>query len=463
MIRQSDTRVRVSMPSVRRSHKSTGRILRSMLCLALIACTVLGCLPERMAQAADDGRINASGVNIRTGAGTDYAVVGCLNYKDEIEVLGSSGNWYKVKAGSVEGYVFMDYVTISTDESATSTLRKGMTGNAVKTMQEKLISLGYLKGAADGEFGDMTLEAVKLYQTRKGLSVDGVAGPKTLNTLYKDTTSYEDSFTKLYVGAKGSQVKALQRKLIDLKYLKGSADGVYGNKTVTAVKLYQKVKGLEVDGIAGAITQKTLFADHDVYTAPASASASSLVNGSQGDAVKQLQSALIYLGYLKGSADGKFGDKTESAVRLYQKTNGLTVDGIAGKTTQNRIYAEKQKCETVVNTVKGLQGIKYVYGGSSVSGGFDCSGLTMYCYAKIGVKMGHSSGIQSRIGENVPMSQIRPGDLVGFYNPCGHVGIYIGNGQFIHAPQTGDVVRTAELAKRNTTYIRRFTGKVPNP
>jgi len=113
MIRQSDTRVRVSMPSVRRSHKSTGRILRSMLCLALIACTVLGCLPERMAQAADDGRINASGVNIRTGAGTDYAVVGCLNYKDEIEVLGSSGNWYKVKVlktGEV-GWVSKTYTT----------------------------------------------------------------------------------------------------------------------------------------------------------------------------------------------------------------------------------------------------------------------------------------------------------------------------------------------------------------
>jgi len=453
------------MPSVRAVKKHSSRVWRSAACFALVALMCLTFLPLT-AKADDTGEVTATNVNVRVGAGTNYSVAGRVDYKDTLTILGSEGDWYKIQCGSLTGYIYKDYVTVTTDTTSQSysTLREGDTGSSVKAMQEKLIELGYLSGQADGEFGPLTLEAVKLYQSRKGLSVDGAAGNATLKTLYKDTTKYNDTFSKLCIGAKGSEVKALQQKLIQLKYLSGNADGVYGNKTLTAVKLYQKTRGLEVDGIAGPATQKALFADSEPYTASTTVtvSAGSLANGSTGDEVKKLQSALIYLGYLSGGADGKFGDKTEAAVRLYQKTNGMTVDGIAGSATIKKINAEKQLCENIVSTVKAQLGIPYVYGGSSRSG-FDCSGLTMYVYGKYGIKMGHSSGIQSRIGNSVPYSQIRPGDLVGFYSPCGHVGIYIGGGNFIHAPQTGELVKITALANRNNlTCIRRFTGAVPN-
>ncbi len=85
---------------------------------------------------------------------------------------------------------------------------------------------------------------------------------------------------------------------------------------------------------------------------------------------------------------------------------------------------------------------------------FDCSGLVVYCYARVGVRLPHSSYMQARCGVPVSYSELQPGDLV-FFRGNGHVGMYIGNGQYIHAPRTGDVVRIADLGRR-----RDFSGAV---
>ena len=90
-------------------------------------------------------------------------------------------------------------------------------------------------------------------------------------------------------------------------------------------------------------------------------------------------------------------------------------------------------------------GVPYVWGGSSPSTGFDCSGFTSYVYAQVGVYLPHHAASQYGMGTPVPYDQLAPGDLV-FFSGLGHVGIYIGSGQFVHAPHTGDVVRISSLA-----------------
>lgn len=115
--------------------------------------------------------------------------------------------------------------------------------------------------------------------------------------------------------------------------------------------------------------------------------------------------------------------------------------------------ASSSKGQSIVNTAKQYLGVRYVYGGTSPSG-FDCSGFAKYVLAKNGISISRTSASQAREGKAVSFSEMQPGDLI-FFAKGGrvhHVGIYVGNGQMIHAPQTGDVVRYASV---NTAYRQR--------
>ena len=98
----------------------------------------------------------------------------------------------------------------------------------------------------------------------------------------------------------------------------------------------------------------------------------------------------------------------------------------------------------VVGIAMQFLGVPYVWGGASPSG-FDCSGLIMYAYAQIGVSLPHHAASQYAMGSPVSRDALEPGDLV-FFNGLGHAGIYIGGGQFVHAPHTGDVVKISSLS-----------------
>jgi cell wall-associated NlpC family hydrolase len=100
---------------------------------------------------------------------------------------------------------------------------------------------------------------------------------------------------------------------------------------------------------------------------------------------------------------------------------------------------------SVVSIALQYLGVPYVWGGASPSG-FDCSGLTMYAYAKVGVYLPHNAAMQYGMGTPVSQSQLAPGDLV-FFNGLTHVGMYIGGGRFVHAPHTGDVVKISSLSE----------------
>jgi cell wall-associated NlpC family hydrolase len=108
----------------------------------------------------------------------------------------------------------------------------------------------------------------------------------------------------------------------------------------------------------------------------------------------------------------------------------------------------------VAHYAKRFRGIRYTWGGTSPRSGFDCSGFVRYVFAHFGISLAHSSYAQFADGRRVTRSTLRPGDLV-FFDGLGHVGIYIGNGRFIHAPHTGTRVRIEQLGG---WYGTRFDG-----
>ena len=185
---------------------------------------------------------------------------------------------YRLTDTYIYGYIrplYADAKKGTTSGTSYPTLKKGSTGADVKELQKKLIELGYSCGVsgADGDFGDATLAAVKLFQKKNGLAVDGIVGTQTWkalnsknavkNTTVEQTTdtgtgNASKSHATLRKGAKGDEVRLLQNRLNELGYSCGEADGVFGGRTYAAVRKFQQDKGLYADGEVGPKTWAAL-------------------------------------------------------------------------------------------------------------------------------------------------------------------------------------------------------------
>ena len=241
-------------------------------------------------------------------------------------------------------------------------LKKGAKGSEVKKLQQRLKELGYYKSSCDGDYGNVTVTAVKAFQKKNGLTQDGVAGSSTLKKLNstsaiaangktqaqseKEETNVDDTLKK---GDKGSEVKKLQQRLKELGYYNYSIDSSYGDRTVEAVKAFQKKNSLSVDGICGTATLRKLNSTSAVKagnteqkeeTKEEAKDDGTLKKGSKGDAVKQVQQRLKELGFYSSSCDGDYGDRTVTAVKAFQKKNGLTQDGQVSEATLKKLNSD---------------------------------------------------------------------------------------------------------------------------
>ena len=307
---------------------------------------------------ADTATVTADSLYLREKATSDSSALLLLRKGTRLEVLGKSGSWYKVSYSSYTGYVYDDYVDVSDDD----TLQKGDKNSAVKKVQERLKELGYYKNTCDGSYGYNTEKAVKAFQKKNGLTQSGVVDETTLKKLNSSSavsssgkavtvTEEKKEETKddgtLKKGSKGSEVKKVQERLKELGYYKNSIDGDYGSSTVSAVKAFQKKNGLTQDGVCGEATLKKLNSSSAIASNGKKLSDSekkeetkdddTLKKGSKGSEVKKVQERLKELGYYKKSIDGDYGSSTVSAVKAFQKKNGLTQDGVCGEATLKKL------------------------------------------------------------------------------------------------------------------------------
>lgn len=224
----------------------------------------------------------------------------------------------------------------------------------IKSVQTMLKELGYYTGEITGNVGSKTETAIKKFQKEYDLTADGVAGPNTiarLKSVYADKggsmSSSSSSGSGLKLGSSGTKVRDLQQDLTTLGYYWADITGNFGSKTEAAVKNFQQKNNLTADGVAGS---KTLSAIASAVARQGGTSASSgypsgttLKLNSQGASVTQLQTDLKQLGYYYGSITGNFGDKTEDAVKEFQKDKGLPADGVAGSKTLAAVKAAIDK------------------------------------------------------------------------------------------------------------------------
>ena len=241
-------------------------------------------------------------------------------------------------------------------------IQLGVEDLSVWYLQTRLTELGYYNASIDSICKADDVAAIKTFQQFNGLKVDGVAGFETQSLLYsasakpyqnpsvttaasKVTATPKPTAEALKKGSKGTEVSKLQTRLIELGYLYGKADGIYGTATAQAVAAFQAANKLSKDGVAGARTLNKLYSSSAVKPTAtpkpqASATpepASLLKRGDSSSAVKDMQTQLIKLGYLTGTPDGLFGIRTYQALRAFQTANSLSVDGIAGAKTLDKL------------------------------------------------------------------------------------------------------------------------------
>ena len=286
--------------------------------------------------------------------------------------------WYKIS------YIYVSVKDLAelTSEGETSSgtlsdgswggtaLRTGSTGSAVEQVQFWLNTLAQYESAipslaVDGSYGAATASAVRAFQRRYGLTVDGVVGRETWNAIYNEFRSIQSDNgtpnaypgTALREGASGQNVRLVQfwLKIAHTVYSRLNditVDGRFGAATTAAVKRFQTYFGLTSDGVVGRTTWNKLY---EVYNDIANKLLSSslrpgeypgiLRRGSSGTAVRELQFYLYLLSAYESSIpavgiDGSFGAATENAVRAYQRFAGLTVDGIVGRATWDSLYGK---------------------------------------------------------------------------------------------------------------------------
>ena len=337
---------------------------------------------------------STSSGNTSSSASLDLTIKSKLN-TNQLLVKGSTGDQVRYMQQILKIFGYLDDVAdgnfgnntlaaVKAYQSDNGLAADGQAGSKTLTsmknkganLQINLKKLGYYHGTIDVSLGDGTLSALKSFQTVHKLTVDGVAGPKTLNEISKavanlnssssssgstssgstssgstssgstssgstssgstssgssssttTTTAKFETNQSLKQGSTGIQVEYLQKALVVFGHLNGSIDGSFGAKTLAAVKEYQRDNGLTVDGNAGPNTLNSLVGK-----------------------AKKLQQDLKKLGYYNGSIDGILGDSTVSSIKAYQKANSLTVDGIVGPNTETSIYFDVNPVSNVAGT-----------------------------------------------------------------------------------------------------------------
>ena len=308
-------------------------------------------------------------------------------------------------------------------EPAYQTLKKHDRGEAVSALQERLMELGYLEIEEPTDYyGNSTEYAVSLFQRQHDLKRDGIAGVQTQTLLF----SNEAKHYMILEGAEGRDVKMLQEQLVDLGYLtEDDVDRIYGEKTVEAVKAFQKRNGLTVDGKAGEKTLEKLFSENAKIS-------------------KSLED--------KQRAEARAAKNTPKPTAKATQKSGSKATPTPKKDT---------KLEKFIKAANSKIGCEYVLGDKGPNS-FDCSGFVYYCLRQAGVSTSRMDAANfsrvSRWKNITKLSDLQKGDILFFKSDksdrISHCGIYIGGGMMIDASSSnGKVVKRALSNYWKTNFV----------
>ncbi len=300
-------------------------------------------------------------LNKRSGSSLRDGVVGSLNDGSRIELSGRQNNgWVQLVDGSWVSGNLIRYggspgpAPLPAPRPTGGFLQRGSDGAEVVSLQNRLRELGYfpVNQAVTGLYGAVTEDAVRAFQQRNELVVDGIAGPQTLAVLEAGGVGPAPivSTATLERGSSGNEVTQLQNRLRNLGYFPANqlSTGLYGTTTEQAVKDFQQRNNLVANGIADPQTRAAIQSASAIPFSQI-APANRLTFGDTGPEVVRLQNRLRVLGYFPSDATttGRYFSTTLDAVRQFQQQNGLAVSGIADPETLAILYDDMRAVSAV--------------------------------------------------------------------------------------------------------------------
>lgn len=438
--------------------------MKAALVFVIALCLALS-IGAAQARADSDGAatVTASALNMRSDPSTTSSIVTCLPKGTTVVVTGKSGDWYQVAYKDYSGYMNGEYLSLS--DTADGSFGSGtVTGNAVRIRSGPDTSYSILgtkdKGAQlsvtgvsdnwykvsyNGSAGYISSSYLKLgsgsSESSGGTSVSALSGTGTISGDYVRMRSGPATTYSILGTYNSGTVMTVTGESGDWYQVSYNGTSGYVYKTYLKTGSSSSSDGYSVTEMSD--TKASAISAVHMRTGPGTSYTS--------QRVLSVGTSVTITGYTGDWYRVSYNGSEGYVYKSYLSTDSSSSSSDAG----SRIIAEAKK----------YLGVPYVYGGTSPSG-FDCSGFVYYVYRQCGYSITRTATTQNGDGTKVDRSQLKPGDILIFYNSAmsgiGHSGIYIGDGQFIHSSSGSGKVVISSLSSNyyNTHYYsaRRIVG-----
>ena len=407
--------------------------------------------------------VGADILNVRRDPSEDSDVVDTVSSSNHLEVVEDDGDWVKVVTDAgIYGYVSTDYVNVTTDYA---------TGETVEEEQERL-NKEWLEYLAQQEAAAQAAAASQ-----------AAADASYTDSSYTDTSSADQAYSDAQAAADAAAAEA-QAQADAAAQAQAEADAAAA-QAQAAQDAAAQAASTDVDSLYQAYLTAQSAADEavangsDTDTINATAQAAQDAYAVYVEAQNQADAAAQAAADAQAQADAAAQAQADAEAAAQAQADA---EAAAAAAAQEASEAQAQAAQTEApqteaeNTSSGSSssgsslgaqvaayatqfvGNPYVWGGSSLTGGADCSGFTMAVYSQFGVSLPHSAAAQSGYGSDVSLSDLQPGDLLFYDNGggIGHVTMYIGNGQVVHASSSTTGIIISSVDYRTPVCARRL-------
>ena len=411
-------------------------IVISLLTVATLFCTAL-------CSFASTGIVTTDTLRLREGPSTDTKILALLSIDDKVEILSEENGWYKVKSGDYVGYVAAQYINILADTNTNIEQESNKDNNTNEENNENANQETNSENNENTQLTQVTVLAAeqKIYITPviNSLVIKELDEEKQIEVV-NEVNGW--SYIKLGTTAGWVRTENIERKEVEEKTSNSN-----NSSPKTGYISGSSVNFRKTPSTSGEIIRK-LTRNTKV----------TILNQGDGWAEVKINGDIGYV-----STDYITDKKIQvtsrsSSSRASTKKSTTTVAKTTTAQEETYVPTGTVSGTDVVNYAKQYLGYRYVYGGSTPSTGFDCSGFTSYVYKHFGISLSRSSKAQASNGRAVSKSDLQVGDILCFARTSGsktvgHVGIYIGGGKFIHSANSNTGVIISNVDGAGYYYI----------